>query len=76
MRKIISTFSRNISFGDFTINPGETKEFPEKMSIPEEYKTHLHLIEERNEEKVKKIATKSHVEESTETIKKINEVIQ
>lgn len=76
MRRINSTYSRNISFGSFTINPGETKNFPDELTIPEEWKAHLHLIDERTDEE--SLALEPTVEESTKKLvkKKTPEVNQ
>lgn len=46
MKKITSTYSRNISFGDFTINPGEIKMVADNFEIPSDWQSHLHWVEE------------------------------
>lgn len=60
-RLVTSTYSRNVSFGDFTINGGETKELPEGIEVPEEWKSHLHVrtVEEPSEESDKTTGQKA-----------------
>lgn len=52
MTKIIvkSTGSRPIRFNGFLINPGEEKELPCCLSIPDEYKNHVQIIRIEKEE--------------------------
>ena len=47
-----STGSRPITFNGFLINPGEEKELPCGISIPEEYKGHVSILRIEKEEKL------------------------
>lgn len=47
-----STGSRPIRFNGFLINPGEEKELPCCMDIPEEYKNHVNIVRIEKEKKL------------------------
>ena len=49
---VTSTGSRPIRFNGFLINPGEEKELPRDMSIPDEYKGHVHIVRIEKEKKL------------------------
>ncbi len=70
MKRIRSSYSRTITFGDFVINPNETKILPEGLEIPEQWKSHLEVIEEveKKEKKVDKL-TRTVILENAEDYK-------
>ena len=49
---VTSTASRPISFGGFVIGPGEEKELPAGLTIPEEFKSHIAVKCIRKEERL------------------------